>query len=115
MIRDYGPGKFDTILDSYVYDVSLDGGCDDECGSVGESGRWYGLMRDGSTVFRDHDPFCESLNDEERDLLSSSAGVILTEDSYGFVWVYYIDNAKDLESDWQEIVDKVAEFYNEED
>lgn len=31
-IRPYGPGKFDTILDAYVYSVSCDGGCDDECG-----------------------------------------------------------------------------------
>ena len=33
-IRPYGPGKFSTILDSYVYQVSLEGGCDDEIGSV---------------------------------------------------------------------------------
>jgi hypothetical protein len=37
-IRPYGPGKFDTMLDAYVYDVSLDGGCDDEVGSVEENG-----------------------------------------------------------------------------
>ena len=43
-IRSYGPGKFSTILDSYVYSVSLDGGCDEEEGSVDECGAWYGIM-----------------------------------------------------------------------
>lgn len=62
-IRSYGPGKFDTILDSYVYAVSLDGGTDDEAGDVSECGAWYGLMRNGRTIFKDHDPMLESLLD----------------------------------------------------
>jgi len=40
-IRPYGPGKFDTVLDAYVYELSL-AGCDDE---MGEDGRWYGLLK----------------------------------------------------------------------
>lgn len=102
VIRNYGPGKFNTILDSYVYDVSLDGGCDAEEGSV-DSGRWYGLMRHGRTIFKDHDPNLEKLNDEERELLTSSAGVILTEDSYGFVYVKYFTDMKALDAEWAEI------------
>lgn len=103
-IRPYGPGKFNTILDSYVYSVSLDGGCDEEEGSVNETGRWYGLMRHGHTIFRDHDPMLESLNEAEQELLTSSAGVILTEDSSGFVYVDYYDSEDALTSDWTKIV-----------
>lgn len=102
MIRSYGPGKFNTILDSYVYSVSLDGGADAEVGSVDE-GRWYGLMRHGRTIFKDHDPFLETLNEEEREQLTSCAGVILTEDSQGFVYAEYFDTMDALDAKWAEI------------
>lgn len=103
MIRPYGPGKFNTILDSYVYSVSLDGGCDDETGDVAESGLWCGMMRNGHTIFRDHDPSLESLNDDEREKLTSCAGVILHEDSNGFVSVSYYATDEELDAAWREM------------
>jgi hypothetical protein len=106
IIRPYGPGKFSTILDSYVYSVSLDGGCDEEQGSVSECGAWYGIMRNGFTIFRDHDPMLETLNTAEQDQLTSSAGVILREDSNGFVSVDYYDTDESLETAWSQIVDE---------
>lgn len=99
-IRPYGPGKFNTILDAYVWNVSVDGGTDEECGDVSEVGRWAGLMRNGSTIFRDHDPLLETLNEDEQNQLTSSVGVILEEDSQGFVYVTYYDDEETLESDW---------------
>ena len=110
-IRPYGPGKFNTILDSYVYSVSLDGGCDEESGSVEETGRWYGLMRHGQTIFRDHDPFLETLTSEEQEKLTSCAGVILSEDSQGFVYVSYYDTDKQLDDAWTSVL---AELPDEE-
>ena len=107
-IRSYGPGKFDTILDSYVYAVSLDGGCDAECGGV-QSGGWHGMMRHGHSIFRDHAPFCEPLNDAERNALQSCAGVIITEDSQGFVGVEYFDTMESLDDAWREIEQAVFE------
>ena len=106
-IRSYGPGKFSTILDSYVYQVSLDGGCDDEIGSVDEGG-WFGLMRNGHTIFKDHDPLLETLNEAEQEKLTSSAGVILSEDSNGFVFVTYFDSEEQLDKEWSAIVDELA-------
>jgi hypothetical protein len=103
MIRPYGPGKFSTILDSYVYSVSLHGGCDDETGDVSETGAWYGLMRNGRTIFRDHDPHLESLNDDEQEKLTSCAGVIVSEDSNGFVTVAYCDTDEQLDDAWSEV------------
>jgi hypothetical protein len=105
-IRPYGPGKFNTVLDSYVYSVSLDGGCDEEEGSVSECGEWYGVMRNGRTIFRDHDPLLETLNSAEQQQLTSSAGVILREDSQGFVSVTYYDADEALELAWSQIVDR---------
>lgn len=102
-IRPYGPGKFNTILDAYVYNVSLDGGCDSEAGDVSEYGEWYGLIRHGQTIFRDHDPSLEPLNDEEREELTSCAGVIIREDSNGFVHVDYFDTTEALDAAWAKI------------
>lgn len=102
-IRSYGPGKFNTILDAYVYGVSMNGGgCDAEVGESCNS-RWYGLMRNGRTIFQDHDPMLESLNEAEREMLTSAAGVILTEDSQGFVYVEYFDTMAELDAKWSEI------------
>jgi hypothetical protein len=101
-IRPYGPGKFTTILDQYVYQVSLDGGCDEE-ESFGDGQGWYGIMRNGRTIFRDHDPLLETLNAAEQELLTSSAGVILSEDSQGFVYVSYYEDKERLERKWAEI------------
>ena len=109
-IRSYGPGKFDTIVDSYVYSVSLDGGCDEELGDSDIG--WYGLMRNGQTIFRDHDPLLETLNEAEQELLTSSAGVILSEDSQGFVGVDYFDTEAKLDKAWAAIE---AAFYEDED
>ena len=108
-IRPYGPGKFSTILDSYVYAVSLDGGCDEESGDVSESGEWFGIMRNGRTIFRDHDPLLETLTPEEQEKLTSSAGVILREDSRGFVYVAYHDTDDSLELAWSQIVDQFSD------
>src|SRR5438445_12059889 len=98
-IRPYGPGKFSTILDCYVYEVSLDGGCDDETGST-EYGRWYGLMKNGRTIFRDHDPMLSSLNEDEQAQLTGCAGVIISEDSNGFVSVHYYNTPEQLDDAW---------------
>lgn len=114
-IRPYGPGKFSTILDAYVYSVSLDGGCNEEEGSVDEYGEWYGIMRNGRTIFRDHDPMLETLNTAEQEKLTSSVGVILREDSQGFVSVEYYDTDEALEVAWSQISDRFQEEEEETD
>jgi hypothetical protein len=111
-IRPYGPGKFSTVLDSYVYSVSLDGGCDDQ-ESNSDAGIWYGIMRNGRTIFRDHDPLLETLTPEEQEKLTSSAGVILREDSNGFVYVDYYATKEDLETAWSAVVKDFAEYEEE--
>jgi len=112
MIRPYGPGKFFTILDAYVYSVSLDGGADEETATV--NGSWYGLMRHGQTIFKDHDPGLESLNEEEREQLTSAAGVIISENSDGFVQVSYFDEKEKLEASWAAIQAEYAATEEEE-
>ena len=111
-IRPYGPGKFTNIVDQYVYGVTLQGGCDDEIGSDDTGGGWFGLMRGGRSIFQDHDPELVSLNDAERELIESSAGVIVAETSDGFVYVDYIETDEELDRKWAELR---AEFPGEEE
>lgn len=103
--------KFGSTMDEYVYQVSLEGGCDMEVGSSSEGPAWFGLMRHGHTIFRDHDPLLDGLLDErEREYLPTIAGAILREDSDGFVAVSYYKDMDKLDRAWGKIE---AEFDNE--
>jgi len=109
-IRPYGPGKFSTILDAYVYSVSLEGSCDAEAGDVQENGHWYGLMRHGHTIWSDADQDREALNETEQEYLRACAGAILAEDSQGFVYVTYFDAMEALDAAWEAIEAEISEY-----
>jgi len=114
-IRSYGPGKFNTILDGYAYDVTLDGGADEEA-SYDEGGGWYGLLRlNQATRDRVHQSAHyneDDLTDEESDLLDDSVAIIFFERSDGIVEVDWFDNAKQADTQWAKIE---AEFEDDED
>lgn len=110
MPRSYGPGKFSTILDSYVYELTLDGGADEE-ESYPEGGGWYGLVRvDSATrrrvveIAREHG---DDLTPEEEEELGRAQAVILFERSDGLVESEWFTSARKAEKAWREIV---AEF-----
>jgi hypothetical protein len=102
-IRSYGPGKFSTVLDSYVYELSLDGGPDEEAGSVDEGG-WYGFMSVGDgfaeAVAEIADEHGDVLTPEEEDLLTESVAVILHERSDGIVGVDWYDSLDEADEVW---------------
>lgn len=110
-LRRYGPGKFDTMLDAYVYDLSLNG-CDEETGESETTG-WYGLLR-GLLI---DEPFLEcTLTAAEVDYVRAhAAGAIVSEDSQGFVHVEYFDTAIALDRAWQECVDATSTEDDESD
>lgn len=97
--RMYGPGKFTTMLDAHIWDVSMDG-CDDECGDVSTIGCWYGRM---AGPFETTDP---DMTPAERNLLTKSVGVIVSEDGNGFVSVDYFDTMAELDAEWTRIMDE---------
>jgi hypothetical protein len=104
-IRPYGPGKFSTILDSLVWDMSLDG-ADDECGDS-NIGIWYGRLNGPFSITADLTP-------AERKVVEASIGVILSENGHGFVTVDYYDDPDEFEVDWARAVDD-AEAYEQAD
>jgi hypothetical protein len=96
LFRSYGPGKFNYYADSYVYELSLDGGGDEEIGDVETTG-YYVLVKG---------PF-------EHPQLKKFAGAILVEDNLGFVGVNFIRGKKKLASTWKHICGKVEQELDE--
>jgi len=117
-IRGYGPGKFYTILDGYVYTSTLDGGPDDEV-SYPEGEGWYGLVKftksDAEALQRLANEESDNLTQEEIDQVRESAGVILFERSDGIVEAEWYDSPRDLKNDWDSIVSSFEEEDFEED
>lgn len=112
--RSYGPGKFDSMVDSFLWDASLDGWTDEEAGEADGAGYYALFVGDvldmATTGASAHG---ESLTDGERAELKDTKAIILSEDSQGFVGVEYFDKAADARAKWKEIVDEVAEFEGE--
>lgn len=97
------PGKYEGgyMIDEYVHEVCFIG-CDDELGEV-EGFGWYGLLRHGHTIFKDHDPELGSLTNDERDFIKSLAGVIVHEDSQGFAYFDYFEDMAELDAAWNTV------------
>jgi hypothetical protein len=99
-------GKFNSDLDRLIYEVSLDGGPDEETGSASEAPfLWAGIMRNG-------DEIAEAIlrEDPKADVsdLRGTAGVIFTENDQGFVEVYHFDDAEELNKTWQETIEDLT-------
>lgn len=107
-IRSYGPGKFVSVIDSYVYEMTLDGGPDEEIGDANESG-WYGLVRvDDATrdrirkIAKEHD---DDLTPTEEALLDETVAIIITEGSNGSVDSDWYDETNNFEEAWTAITE----------
>jgi hypothetical protein len=111
-IRSYGPGKFDTIIDGYVYDFAIDGGVDEE-ESYPEGGGWYGLvMLDDSAreAIRQAVHYTDDeLTEEEEDLLDDSEAIILFERSDGIVEADWFSSRKEALDEWAGIQEEFEE------
>ena len=94
-------GKFNSLVDAYVYDLSLNGGPDEEVGDA-ESTGWYGLMK-GDLIGDTTGEAYSQLPKEDEDFLSSQAGAIICVDSNGFVYVDYFTDETELMTKWSEI------------
>lgn len=98
---------FYSVLDQHIHDLSLHGGVDDEV-SLGEGGGWYGLFQNGQRLA---DTLKDTLNKAEYNKLADSAGVIIHQDSQGFVRVHYFPGEggpRSLGRAWGEISAQVA-------
>lgn len=117
-IRRYGPGKFDNIIDGYVYELSMDGSWGEQAGDSGTSG-FYASVRLGRNGLK---AILENMKDQgdkptlaEAKLVRSSYGAVCREGDQGFVSCEYYDTKAELEKDWKKVEAHVAEFSEGED
>lgn len=105
-IRPYGHGKFSTILDSYAYGLTLDGGADEE-ESIPDGGGWYGLVliddEARNAVHQNAASDGDELTEEEEQKLDESVAVILFERSDGIVETTWFEDEGEAEDAWEEI------------
>ena len=116
-LRPYGPGKFNLVLDSVIYGLSLEGWVAEEVGSADEGG-WYGYVLLGKDAVDDVERAATEagegpLTSEEKELVASSYAVILSEGSQGFVSADYVGTKSELERKWKEIEEEVSEWEGE--
>lgn len=113
-IRRYGPGKFNLMVDSWLYNLAGDSSWLDEEFTPYED-QWYGLIVGSIT---EHSPAAPtenwfSLTVEEWRLLQDSAGYILSENSDGFVDVRYYETKEELALDWYNLLATYEDVDNE--
>jgi hypothetical protein len=119
-IRRYGPGKFNTILDSYIYAMIGEGMGAESCGDVSEVGFAAELIELGDAdalkeVERIAKEEGDELTQEEKDMILESAGAIMVENEQGFVSVDYYDTEKEMKKDWAEIEEDASSDEDDED
>lgn len=117
MIRSYGPGKHNTILDSYIYELTMDGGCE-EMGSVDELNHFalVHLGRDGlKDVARVAREQGGKLTLEEARLVRRSYGAIVETNDQGFVNVGYYKTKAKLDKEWKKIEREYEKYYDGND
>lgn len=125
--RSYGPGKYDSIVDSYVHALSMEGWGDEEIGDVQDFGNYVIIASDpesssvsspGFLLDRDAVPRIareekDELTREEIRELEGVIGVIIHEDDQGFVGITYFEFRNKLWKAWEQIKVDADEFYAE--
>lgn len=110
-IRRYGPGKFNTIIDSVIYGMINSGMVHESTGDVSEVGFYAESILLGPDGVKDAEDEAEEykshtdgiLTEEEKDLIKESYAAVMVENDQGFVTVDYYDTKKEYEKDWEEI------------
>jgi hypothetical protein len=100
-IRMYGLGKFNTVIDSELYAICLDTSwLSDECSCEGLG--WYGVIKcnSGETMNKIFAKAGIGLNKSEFELISTAIGVIIHEDTDGFIDVEYYAEPDELGEMW---------------
>lgn len=117
-IRGYGPGKFNTILDSLVFELEPD----ETVGNLDELGvYWLNTFESSIDIQAALNEIWNSafrkgyteLTSEEVKRIKESRVIILKESDDGFVYVnYYKDKQKGMDR-WKWIEKLYSEFYEE--
>jgi hypothetical protein len=117
-LRAYGHGKFNTLLDSYIYDCACDGTWGELAGDSETSGS-YASVELGPHAVRLIREKAKSngdkLNAAEEHKIRSSYGAICREGSQGFVDCSYYRTKKAFKQAWDKVEEHVAKYNTPED
>jgi hypothetical protein len=116
-IRPSESEKYDTLIDSLVWQASVNVGTD-EAFQLGEE--WAGYHGNPKAIrkwIEEHpSEMVEELNGTEKDLLKSCKAIILHVDSDGLLHAGYYDDLDEAQAVWTEIErDYEEEFEGQED
>jgi hypothetical protein len=117
-IRSYGPGKFNYVMEEYVYEACLNQGTPDE--EISHEGfGWYALLVLDASARRFIREIAEDADDEltrdEDELLDDSEALILHERSDGIVEVDWYDHASEAHKVWEGLEEELADDEDDED
>lgn len=107
--------KFNSDLDEWVHEVSLDGGADEEAGDSGYGPYWAGMMRGGKEIADAIEANDHKLTSAQRKKLDGTAGVIMTESTDGFLDVAYFSSKTGLDREWAHVEAELTEDEEGED
>lgn len=113
VIRPGGPGRFSTMVNQYVYELSQEGLTDEMMCS---DGSWLGLLAAmADTPLYDEGFKAETqLNEAEKRFLKPKAGVIIEEHPDGRFTMDYFERTEDLQVAWENLKPR-ADVASEED
>ena len=108
------PG-FSSAIDEVIYSLSVEG-INEEIGEAEDFG-WHGLLKNVTAEeIEDAAKALEiELDDDDRELIEKSAGMIVSEDPQGLIRVTYYPTEKKLGEDWAELQAQAEEFYGDID
>lgn len=98
-LRKCGPGKFDLVIDAFIYQLSIGRYNEDR---EPEGDVWAGLIRNPDNHITDD----ADLTEEEKVFLRAQVGCIITEDCEGFVCVEYFKDKGELDQAWAKILEE---------
>jgi hypothetical protein len=117
-LRAYGHGKFNTLLDSYIYDCTNDGSWGEQAGDTETSGHYASVHLGPGAVRQiraEAKGAGDKLNAAEEHKIRSSHGAICYTNSQGFVDCSYYRTKKAFNQAWDKVEAHVAEYDTGED
>lgn len=120
-IRNYGPGKFYTVLDSYAYGVVMDGVADTSItfGGGDGDGETYDAVAGGEDLLdyirKDAAETGDELTRDEVEMIINSGGVIFRERSDGIVEAEWYDTKKQYDAAVADLERQAEEEAEEQD
>lgn len=119
--RQYGPGKFGTYIDSWIYELSNEGGSSDVIEvNPGTGSGSYWMIEFGAVDAEEITRIAQEQDEmtptpEELSEVAAGKAAILYESSDGFVDVESYDTVSEAQTEWKKVEDEFAQYDETDD